>query len=64
MMEYRGIEYNVVQGLGRHLWKWFVTTGRVELTGHGHDRAEAVCQAERAVDRILAVARLGRERVE
>jgi hypothetical protein len=34
MMEHRGIEYNIVQGLGPHLWKWFVTTGRAESTGH------------------------------
>ena len=22
MMKYRDIEYTVVQGIGRHLWKW------------------------------------------
>jgi hypothetical protein len=24
-MKYRGIEYSVVQGIGRHVWKWSVS---------------------------------------
>lgn len=54
-MKYRGIEYSVVQGIGRHVWKWSVwlDTG-VSVGGRTATKPEAVAEAERAIDRALA----------
>jgi hypothetical protein len=57
-MKYRGVEYTVVQGLGRQLWKWrFAMEGKA-LTGQAVTKAEAVAEAERAIDRALAPKKL------
>src|SRR5258705_12513636 len=58
-MKYRDIEYTVVQGIGRHLWKWSVSldTG-VSAGGQAVTRSEAVANAERAIDRALASKKL------
>ena len=57
MMKYRDIEYTVVQGIGRHLWKWSVSLDTGVSVG---DQAvtEAVANAERAIDRALASKKL------
>jgi hypothetical protein len=48
-MKYRDIEYTVVQGLGRQLWKW-----RFALeTGQAATKAEAVVEAERAIMSLI-----------
>ena len=53
-MRYRDVEYSVVQGLGRELWKrGFVIDGRA-FTGQAAIKSEAVAEAERAIDRMLA----------
>ncbi len=55
MMEYRGIEYTVVQGIGRHIWKWSVAfDANHSATGQAATKAEAISEAERAIDRALA----------
>ena len=52
MMEYRGIEYTVVQGIGRHIWKWSVAfDANHSATGQAATKAS---EAERAIDRALA----------
>ena len=54
-MKYRGIEYSVVQGLGRQVWKWSVSPGdNASLKGLAAIKSEAVEEAERAVDRARA----------
>jgi hypothetical protein len=36
MMEYRDIPYTVVQGIGRHLWKWSASVADEVITGQAH----------------------------
>ena len=57
-LKHRGLEYTVVQGLGRQLWRWgFVLEGKA-VTGQAATKAEAVAEAERAIDRALAPKKL------
>jgi len=52
-LKYRDVEYTVVQGIGRQLWKWgFALEGKA-VTGQGATKAEAVAETERAIDRAL-----------
>ena len=53
-MKYRDIEYTVVQGLGRQLWKWGFALEANAVTGQAATKAEAVAEAERAIDRAVA----------
>ena len=56
MMEYRDIEYTVVQGIGRqHLWKWSASVADVVITGQAHSKSAAVVEVEKAIDRALAL---------
>ena len=52
-MKYRDVEFTVVQGFGRQLWKWGVALEGKALTGQAATKAEAVAEAERAIDRAL-----------
>ena len=54
MMEYRDIEYTVVQGIRRNLWKWSASVANVVITGQSYSKSEAVVEAEKAIDRALA----------
>ena len=54
MMEYRDIEYTVVQGIRRNLWKWSASAANVVITGQSYSKSEAVVEAEKAIDRALA----------
>ena len=54
MMEYRDIEYTVVQGIRRNLWKWSASVANVVITGQSYNKSEAVVEAEKAIDRALA----------
>jgi len=36
MMEYRDIEYTVVQGIRRNLWKWSASVANVVITGQSY----------------------------
>jgi hypothetical protein len=57
-MKYRDIEYTVVQGLGRQLWKWGFALETKAVTGQAATKAEAVAEAQRAIDRALAPKKL------
>ncbi len=52
-MKYRDIEYTVVQGIGRQLWKWRFALEAKALPAKPATKAEAVAEAERAIDRAL-----------
>jgi hypothetical protein len=53
-MEYRHIEYALVQGIGGNIWKWSATVAGVAITGQEHTKGGAVVAAEKAIDRALA----------
>ena len=49
-MRYREIEFSVVQGIGRQLWKWSVSLdANHSVTGQAATKPEAVAEAERAM---------------
>jgi hypothetical protein len=54
-MRYRGIEYNVLQGIERSTWIWTVRLedGRVK-SGSERSRTEAFNRAEHAINIALA----------
>jgi hypothetical protein len=52
-MLYRGIEYSVVQGIKRHLWKWAATFSGTEISGRGRTRDEAIDNAKKAIERAI-----------
>jgi len=54
MMEYRDIEYAVVQGIERGVWKWSASVAGVAIIGEQSTRLAAVAAAETAIDRALA----------
>jgi hypothetical protein len=53
-MQYREIEYAVVQGIVHHVWKWSASAGGNLLSGQSHSKQEAMAAAEKAIDRALA----------
>ncbi len=58
-MKHRDIEYTLVQGTGRHIWKWSVVLdGSRSAAGQAMTKAEAVSEAERAIDRALALKKM------
>jgi hypothetical protein len=54
MMKYRDIEYSVVQGIERGVWKWKASVAGVVITGQEATKSGAVIAAEKAIDRALA----------
>jgi hypothetical protein len=58
MMEYRGTEYTVVQGIEGGVWKWSASVAGVVLIGQAETRSGAVAAAEKAIDRALAPKKL------
>src|SRR6266540_6041449 len=52
-MLYRGIEYSVVQGIERHLWKWAATVSGTKISGHGSTRDAAIENAKKAIARAI-----------
>jgi hypothetical protein len=54
-IEYRQIEYALVQGVGGHLWKWSASIADGVVEGQAHTKGAAVAAAEKAIDRALAV---------
>ena len=63
-MKYRDVEYTVVQGIERQLWKWSFSLEGLFLGGQAASRAEAVTKAERAIDRALAPKKMKLDRPE
>ena len=57
-LKYRDVEYTVVQGIGRQLWKWGFVLETKALTGQAATKAEAVAEAERAIDKALVPRKL------
>ena len=57
MMKYRDIEYTVVQGIERGVWKWSASVDGVVIMGQAAIKSEAVTAAEKAIDRALATKR-------
>jgi hypothetical protein len=58
-MLYRGIEYSVVKGIERHLWKWAATVSGTKISGYGSTRDEAVSDAKKAIERAIQKQRSG-----
>jgi hypothetical protein len=54
MMEYRNIEYAVVQGVERGVWKRSESVAGVAIIGEQSTRLAAVAAAETAIDWALA----------
>src|ERR1700680_4360399 len=54
MMRYRDIEYTVVQGIERGVFKWSASVAGVVITCQEPSKSAAVAEAEKAVDRALA----------
>ena len=52
-MLYRWIEYSVVQGIERHLWKWAATVSGTKISGHGSTRDAAIENAKKAIARAI-----------
>jgi hypothetical protein len=50
-MEHQGIEYTVVQGIERGVWKWSVSVAGMVVTGQEETRSEAIAMAEKAINR-------------
>ena len=57
-MKYRDVEFTVVQGLGRQLWKWSTSPKGIAIQGQAATKAEAIAEAERAIDRALTPKKL------
>ena len=57
-MKYRDVEFTIGQGLGRQLWKWSASLRGIEIQGQAATKAEAVSEAERLIDRALALKNL------
>ena len=53
-MKYRGIEYTVVQGIERRVWKWSAFVASARIFGQESSRSAAVTEAENAIGRALA----------
>jgi len=52
-MLFSGIEYSVVQGIERRLWKWAAKVSGTELSGQGSTRDEAIEKAKKAIERAI-----------
>jgi hypothetical protein len=52
-MEYQGLQYTVVQGIARGVWKWSVSVDGMLLRGQQETRTAAVAAAEKAIDKAL-----------
>jgi hypothetical protein len=54
-MEHRGVEYAIVQGVGKSMWKWTAWVGGAVVSGQAHTKQAAVVSAEKAINRSLAI---------
>jgi hypothetical protein len=53
-MEHRGVEYGIVRGVGKHMWKWTAWVGGAVVSGQAHTKRAAVVSAEKAINQSLA----------
>ena len=52
-MEHRGVEYRILQGIERGLWKWSVETETGTKSGTSDSKDAAMATAKRAIDTAL-----------
>ena len=52
-MEHRGVEYRIIQGIQRGLWKWSVETGTGTKSGTSDSKDAAMTAAKRAINKAL-----------
>jgi hypothetical protein len=54
-MEYRGVEYTVVQGIESGIWKWTAWLGEPKIikVGQAKTKRDAVVAVEYAIDKVL-----------
>ena len=52
-MRYRDIEYSVVQGIKRGVWKWSVSVAGTVISGRETSKAAAVVTVEKAINQAL-----------
>ena len=52
-MEYRGIEYTLVQGVKPGVWKWTTSAANLLIMGKAPSRPAAVAAVERAINKAL-----------
>ena len=57
-MKHRDVEFTVLQGLSRQLWKWSTSLNGIAIQGQAATKAEAIAEAERAIDRALTPKKL------
>jgi hypothetical protein len=58
-MEYRGIEYSVVQGIERGVWKWSVNLNKSNIKSGQKDTKQAAINAAWClIDKALTLKRL------
>jgi hypothetical protein len=53
-MEHRGIDFTVLQGIQRGVWKWSAFVAGARIFGQESCRSVAMAAAESAIDRALA----------
>jgi hypothetical protein len=52
-MIYKGIEFNVIQGIEPDIWKWSVSIGESAKIGQTKTKPDAVIAAWRTIDQAL-----------
>ena len=52
-MEHRGVEYRIIQGIQRGLWKWSVEAETGTKSGTSDSKDAAMTAAKRAIDNAL-----------
>jgi hypothetical protein len=52
-MNYRGVDFMVVQSLSPKGWKWFVNLGHREASGTQYDRERAISKAKKCIDDLI-----------
>jgi hypothetical protein len=58
-MIYRGIEFNIIQGIETGVWKWSVSTSQGNAKkGQSKTKPNAVIAAWQAIDIILAAKKM------
>ena len=58
-MEYRGLEYTIVQGIERGTWRWTVWLGdNISKSGQALGKENALAKATRVINEALAQKRV------
>jgi hypothetical protein len=52
-MNYRGVDFMVVQSLSPRGWKWSVNLGHREAGGTQYDRESAISKAKKCIDDLI-----------